>query len=278
MVAAFAREGGYGAPASVINVDPSHPDSINIADAQFLFAADFHRAGPDLILTGHDGATKSFQAISPTEHPAAFDRAERRALSPLSSRSWPDRRPLTSMRRRDRQRRRFHRQSGKSRRRCHRDPQWRFGRAQCRRQGLQERRHPHSFEAFLHRDGVEFAAFAGLMLGDAHLVAGANNFCEKFFALEERRAAEIVAVTVDEIEEIQRGRSLLLEFAGRVLDAESGLKALEVAATVAIERRRFRRRVWRGGREFVWQARRVRDIRARCRARSGRRGGFCRRR
>ena len=42
MTAAFAREGGYGAPASVINVDSSHPDhAIIVADAQLLFTARF---------------------------------------------------------------------------------------------------------------------------------------------------------------------------------------------------------------------------------------------
>src|SRR5579863_6416038 len=56
MNAAFAREGGYGAPASVIAFDSSHPDHpVLVADAQLLFTADFKRSGPDLILIGHDG-------------------------------------------------------------------------------------------------------------------------------------------------------------------------------------------------------------------------------
>jgi hypothetical protein len=55
MTAAFSREGGYGVPSSVIHVDSSHPDRLIVDDAQLLFTADFHRAGPDLVLTGHDG-------------------------------------------------------------------------------------------------------------------------------------------------------------------------------------------------------------------------------
>ena len=55
MVAAYAREGGYGAPASVISVDSANQDHILVPDAQLLFTADFRRAGPDLVLTGHDG-------------------------------------------------------------------------------------------------------------------------------------------------------------------------------------------------------------------------------
>ncbi len=39
----------------MLKTDSSHPNHIVVADAQLLFTADFHRAGPDLILTGHDG-------------------------------------------------------------------------------------------------------------------------------------------------------------------------------------------------------------------------------
>ena len=56
MAAAYAREGGYGAPASVIYIDSAHPDhAIIVPDAQLLFTGDFHRAGPDLVIIGHDG-------------------------------------------------------------------------------------------------------------------------------------------------------------------------------------------------------------------------------
>src|SRR5215469_1979316 len=56
MTAAYFGEGGYGAgSAAVIHPDSAHPDHVVIPDAQFLFTAHFHRAGPDLILTGGDG-------------------------------------------------------------------------------------------------------------------------------------------------------------------------------------------------------------------------------
>ena len=49
-------EGGYGPSATAsINADHSRSDYIVISDAQLLFTSEFHRAGPDLILTGHDG-------------------------------------------------------------------------------------------------------------------------------------------------------------------------------------------------------------------------------
>ena len=55
MAAALSNEGGYGGSASVLQIDSSHPNHIVVADAQLLFTAQFHRAGPDLVLTGHDG-------------------------------------------------------------------------------------------------------------------------------------------------------------------------------------------------------------------------------
>src|ERR1700689_3584137 len=54
MAIAFSK-GGYGASTSVLEIDSSHPNHLVVADAQLLFTAQFHRAGPDLILTGHDG-------------------------------------------------------------------------------------------------------------------------------------------------------------------------------------------------------------------------------
>jgi probable HAF family extracellular repeat protein/uncharacterized repeat protein (TIGR03803 family) len=45
--------GGYGATASVI--PNAHGDTISVPDAELLFNGDFRRAGPDLVLTGHDG-------------------------------------------------------------------------------------------------------------------------------------------------------------------------------------------------------------------------------
>src|SRR5271170_1570646 len=48
---------GHGAAtaASSIYLDPSHPNFVLIPDAQLLFTAEFHRAGPDLVLIGQDG-------------------------------------------------------------------------------------------------------------------------------------------------------------------------------------------------------------------------------
>jgi hypothetical protein len=82
MAAAFAREGGYGAPESVIHLDSSHPDYIVVPDGQFLFAAEFHRAGPDLILTGHDGRHEIIPGYFATEHRPAFIAPNGARLSP----------------------------------------------------------------------------------------------------------------------------------------------------------------------------------------------------
>ena len=69
MVAAFAREGGYGAPASVIQSDSAHPDHpIIVPDAQLLFTARFHRAGPDLVLIGQDGRHHIIPGYFSSEH------------------------------------------------------------------------------------------------------------------------------------------------------------------------------------------------------------------
>ena len=50
-----AVDGGYAAGASVVHTDSSHPESIHIEDAQLIFRGDYHRAGPDLVVTGEDG-------------------------------------------------------------------------------------------------------------------------------------------------------------------------------------------------------------------------------
>ena len=55
MAYASAAEGGYGSSLSVIPTDASHAESISVSDAELLFRGQFHRAGPDLVLTGHDG-------------------------------------------------------------------------------------------------------------------------------------------------------------------------------------------------------------------------------
>jgi hypothetical protein len=55
MVYGSSIEGGYGIDASVFQVDASHPDRIDISDAELLFRGHFARSGPDLVLTGQDG-------------------------------------------------------------------------------------------------------------------------------------------------------------------------------------------------------------------------------
>ena len=50
-----STEGGYGIGASVFHFDASHPDRIDIPDAELLFRGHFGRSGPDLLLTGQDG-------------------------------------------------------------------------------------------------------------------------------------------------------------------------------------------------------------------------------
>ena len=82
MIAAFAREGDYGNPASVIHADPFTPDHIIVPDAALLFTADFHRAGPDLILTGHDGRHHIIPGYFTSEHRPALAAPNGARLSP----------------------------------------------------------------------------------------------------------------------------------------------------------------------------------------------------
>src|SRR6516225_8904040 len=73
MVAGFVREGSYGTPDSVIHVDSANPDNpIVVADAQLLFTAHFHRAGPDLVLIGQDGRHHIIPGYFSTEHRPAL--------------------------------------------------------------------------------------------------------------------------------------------------------------------------------------------------------------
>jgi FecR-like protein len=50
-----AIEGGFEAAASIIHADSSSSEHVSVPDADLLFRGDYHRAGPDLVLTGHDG-------------------------------------------------------------------------------------------------------------------------------------------------------------------------------------------------------------------------------
>ena len=72
MVAAYLEEGSYGAPVSVINLDPVHPTHVVVPDAEFLFTAHFHRAGPDLVLIGRDGHKLIIPGYFASEHRPAL--------------------------------------------------------------------------------------------------------------------------------------------------------------------------------------------------------------
>ncbi len=82
MMAAFAREGGYGIPASVIRSDSSHPNHIIVPDAQLLFTAQFHRAGPDLILISQDGRHHIIPGYFASEHRPALAAPNGASLTP----------------------------------------------------------------------------------------------------------------------------------------------------------------------------------------------------
>src|SRR5690242_20479067 len=69
MVATFVRGSSYGTSASVIKIDSTHPDHpVVIPDAQLLFTAHFHRAGPDLVLIGQDGRHHVIPGYYSAEH------------------------------------------------------------------------------------------------------------------------------------------------------------------------------------------------------------------
>ena len=83
MSAAYAREGGYGAPTSVIHVDTSHPaDAIVVPDAGLLFTAQFHHAGPDLVLIGQDGRHHVVPGYFSSEHRPALVAPNGAGLAP----------------------------------------------------------------------------------------------------------------------------------------------------------------------------------------------------
>jgi hypothetical protein len=65
-------EGGYGAAASLIHHDPGHSSPVSIPDAELLFNGEFRRAGPDLVLTGHDGRHHLVPGYFSSEHPSAL--------------------------------------------------------------------------------------------------------------------------------------------------------------------------------------------------------------
>ena len=68
----------YGTDASVIQLDSSHPGYVSVPDAKFLFTAEFHRAGPDLLLMGQDGERHLIPGYFTAAGAARTDRAKRR--------------------------------------------------------------------------------------------------------------------------------------------------------------------------------------------------------
>ena len=82
MAYASARDGGYGATASIIHSDSSHPGFIVVPDAHLLFTADFSRAGPDLILTDHDGRHHIVPGYFASEHRPVLSAPNGASLTP----------------------------------------------------------------------------------------------------------------------------------------------------------------------------------------------------
>ncbi len=64
-------EGGNGT-ATVIQADLSHPNIINVADAELLSCGAFHRTGSDLHLHGRDGQHVIIPGYFASEHPATL--------------------------------------------------------------------------------------------------------------------------------------------------------------------------------------------------------------
>ena len=142
MAHGFSVQGGLGAGGSVILMSSSD-HSVLVPDTELLFTAQFHRAGPDLVLTGRDGAASFSSRLFLERASSGIGGAERRASFARHRRSARRIADAGTLRagaadraaRRDRQNR-------KSRRRRHRGAQRRDGRAPCRRRRVQERRGP----------------------------------------------------------------------------------------------------------------------------------------
>ncbi len=81
MAYASGVQGGYGASGPVIHHESSD-HSVLVPDTELLFTAQFHRAGPDLILTGHDGQHHLIPGYFASEHHPALVAPNGARLSP----------------------------------------------------------------------------------------------------------------------------------------------------------------------------------------------------
>ena len=81
MAHGFTVEGGLGADGSVIPHDSS-AHSVLVPDTELLFTAQFHRAGPDLVLTGRDGQHHLIPGYFASEHHPALVAPNGAHLSP----------------------------------------------------------------------------------------------------------------------------------------------------------------------------------------------------
>ena len=81
MAHGFTAQGGLGAGGSFI-LHESSAHSVLVPDTELLFTAQFHRAGPDLVLTGRDGAHHLVPGYFSSEHHPALVAPNGAHLSP----------------------------------------------------------------------------------------------------------------------------------------------------------------------------------------------------
>ena len=81
MAHGFTVQGGLGAGASIIPHESS-AHSVLVPDTELLFTAQFHRAGPDLVLTGRDGQHHLIPGYFASEHHPALVAPNGAHLSP----------------------------------------------------------------------------------------------------------------------------------------------------------------------------------------------------
>src|SRR5580700_6904734 len=81
MARASTTDGGYGAGGPVIHHESSD-HSVLVPDTELLFTAQFHRAGPDLVLTGRDGQHHLVPGYFESEHHPALVAPSGAHLSP----------------------------------------------------------------------------------------------------------------------------------------------------------------------------------------------------